>query len=90
MSVEANHVEGEAIDLIFPNMQIHSYACNEECHENYKANVKKCLDQEFGIDAPITIWMVKPPLLRSSAKRGAKGVNNATTVSQPERLQGGI
>ena len=54
---------------------------------NYKADVRKVLDQEFGTDAPITLRMVKPPLLRSSANRGAKGDNNANTESQPETQQ---
>ena len=61
-------------------MQIHSDACDEECHLNFQADVKRVIDEEFGTDAPIMLQMKKPLLLRSSASKGTGGDKNATSV----------
>ena len=53
-SVMDNQVEGEVIDFVIPNLHIHSDACDEECHLNFQANVKRVIDEKFGTDSPIT------------------------------------
>ena len=53
--VRSQQVEGEVIEFVIPNYQIHGGACNNECHGSYLADIGRLLDQKFGIDDSISI-----------------------------------
>ena len=79
--VSAKQVEGD-INFLIPKLQIHGNACGEECHEGFKADVKKVLDEEFGTDTPFKIKMGLPPLLL--AKKDTAGGKTSNLGSEPQ------
>ena len=80
--VRSQQVEGDVIGYLIPKVPLHGDACTEECHEGFKVDVLKLLDEEFGTDTSFTIGMKPPSHLR--AKKGTGSDKTSKTVSKPQ------
>ena len=57
--MQDKQVEGEVIDFIVPNYQIHGDSCNTECHGIFLAAVTKVFDREFGNVKTLDVFIKK-------------------------------